>query len=222
MRGREIWIWDDRSAQAIPAYAAKDRRRFLPAANVVASLRHAVQKGLSIRREYRELVRHGFRTPVSFANAIGLALEAGNDLLLFANQHAYDPELPSKVIDVIEGMVGSGTYQVTLSGVTVDVPEMLAGASGPLILGVRPENVQLDDAAPYRGRVIATEYLGTTQIVTFDTANGQLKARVGSDKHVSVGTATGLTFDQRSITLFDGTTGRALLSHANRKVLAHG
>ena len=76
LRGREIWIWDDRSAQAIPAYAAKDRRRFLPAANVVASLRHAVQKGLSIRREYRELVRHGFRTPVSFANAIGLALDA--------------------------------------------------------------------------------------------------------------------------------------------------
>lgn len=121
-----------------------------------------------------------------------------------------------------EGMVGSGSRQVGLSGVTVVVPEMLAGASGPLILGVRPENVHLDDAAPYRGRVIATEYLGTTQIVTFDTANGQLKARVGSDKHVSVGTATGLTFDPRSITLFDGTTGRALLSLANRKVLGHG
>ena len=76
LRGREIWIWDDRSAQAIPAYAAKDRRRFLPAANVVASLRHAAKKGLSIRREYRKLLRQSFQTPVSFANAIGLALDA--------------------------------------------------------------------------------------------------------------------------------------------------
>lgn len=43
-----------------------------------------------------------------FADAIGLALEAGNDLLLFANQQAYDPELPARVIDVIEGFVRSG------------------------------------------------------------------------------------------------------------------
>ena len=53
LRGREIWIWDDRSAQAIPAYTAKDRRRYLPAANVLAALRHGAKHGLAVRRAYR-------------------------------------------------------------------------------------------------------------------------------------------------------------------------
>jgi beta-N-acetylhexosaminidase len=43
-----------------------------------------------------------------FADAIGLALEAGNDLLLFANQADYDTRLPGKVVDIIEGFVASG------------------------------------------------------------------------------------------------------------------
>ena len=43
-----------------------------------------------------------------FADAIGLALEAGNDLLLFANQQSYDAKLPGKVIDIVEGFVNSG------------------------------------------------------------------------------------------------------------------
>mgnify|MGYP001765155359 CR=1 FL=1 len=76
LRGREIWIWDDRSAQAIPAYAAKDRRRLLPAANVAASIRHAAKNGLAIRREYRALLAQSFQAPVPFANAVGLALDA--------------------------------------------------------------------------------------------------------------------------------------------------
>jgi beta-N-acetylhexosaminidase len=42
-------------------------------------------------------------------DAIGLALNAGNDLLLFANQHDYDPKLATKVIAIIEGLIGDGT-----------------------------------------------------------------------------------------------------------------
>lgn len=76
LRGREIWIWDERSAQAIPAYASRDRRRFLPASNVTAALRYVAKKGWALRHEYRSLLRQSFRTPVPFANAIGLALDA--------------------------------------------------------------------------------------------------------------------------------------------------
>lgn len=47
-----------------------------------------------------------------FEDAIALALEAGNDLLLFANQHAYDPDLATRVIDVVERLVGEGTVPV--------------------------------------------------------------------------------------------------------------
>jgi beta-N-acetylhexosaminidase len=44
-----------------------------------------------------------------FEDAIGLALNAGNDILLFANQHDYEPELAGRVIDVIEALVEQGT-----------------------------------------------------------------------------------------------------------------
>ena len=40
--------------------------------------------------------------------AILLALEAGNDLLLFANQQVYDPKLVARVVKLVEGAVASG------------------------------------------------------------------------------------------------------------------
>jgi multiple sugar transport system ATP-binding protein len=119
------------------------------------------------------------------------------------------------------GMVGHGMTSVNMSGQTLDIPQMLDGASGDLILGVRLEHVHLDDAAPTRGRILTSEYLGTTQIVTLDTAQGQIKARVGSETPVRIGDTTGLRFDPRTITLFDP-QGRALISTANQRVLHHG
>jgi beta-N-acetylhexosaminidase len=41
-------------------------------------------------------------------DAITLAVEAGNDLLLFANQQVYDPDVVVKTVDLIEGLVLSG------------------------------------------------------------------------------------------------------------------
>jgi hypothetical protein len=76
LRGRDIWIWDDRSAQAIPAYTAKDRRKLLPAANVYAAIQGVTRKGLSIRCKYRSLLAQSFQTPVPFDGAIGLTLDA--------------------------------------------------------------------------------------------------------------------------------------------------
>ena len=120
-----------------------------------------------------------------------------------------------------DGMVGNGATEVALPGAVVAVPQMIGGASGALVFGVRPENVHLADAAPYKGRVVATEYLGTTQIVTLDTECGVVKARVAADRPVAVGETTGLRFDARSVTLFDA-GGRALISAANQRVLGHG
>ncbi len=120
------------------------------------------------------------------------------------------------------GQISAGTDQVHLDGVPMKIPQSRTGADGALTFGVRPEHVRLDDNAPYRGRVRATEYLGTTQIITFDTPNGVLKARIASADHVRLGEAIGLTFDPRTVTIFDSTTDRALLSAANEGVLAHG
>jgi len=128
---------------------------------------------------------------------------------------------PAMNLLTFDGMVGNGSTAVTLSGTPVAVPELISGATGALTLGVRPEHVRLDDAAPLRGRIVASEYLGTTQIVSLDSAHGPVKARTRSDVAVKVGDLTGMAFDPRSITLFAG-NGRALISAANQKVLAHG
>ncbi|WP_026789323.1 ABC transporter ATP-binding protein [Pleomorphomonas oryzae] len=120
-----------------------------------------------------------------------------------------------------EGMVGHGATSVMLAGTEVQIPKMISGSDGTLVLGVRPEHVHLDDAAAYRGRIMAVEYLGTTQIVTLDTPLGLVKARLSSNKMVTVGETVGLRFDARSISLF-GSDGRALISTANHGVLHHG
>ena len=120
-----------------------------------------------------------------------------------------------------QGMVSTERSAVALNGTEFAVPKLLAGSTGALTFGIRPEHVRLEDSAPYKGRVIATEYLGTTQIVTFDTANGIVKARVASSQKISAGEVTGLHFDPRTVTIFDP-KGRALVSVANQGVLRHG
>lgn len=128
---------------------------------------------------------------------------------------------PMNFLD-FHGTIGKGMNQFTLGEVQMDVPTLLDGASGELTFGVRPEHIRLDDQAPYRGRVTATEYLGTTQIVSLETPNGTVKARIASDEKVRPGDNTGLHFDSRTITLFDAQSGRALLSEANQGVIHHG
>ncbi|MDP5220181.1 ABC transporter ATP-binding protein [Ruegeria sp. 2205SS24-7] len=120
------------------------------------------------------------------------------------------------------GIVGTGTTAVKLAESEIKVPEQLGGARGDLVLGVRPEHVHLDDSADYRGEVTATEYLGTTQIVTLNTPHGEIKARIPSSTRAEVGENTGLRFDERTITVFEMEKGRALLSAANQGVLNHG
>jgi multiple sugar transport system ATP-binding protein len=87
---------------------------------------------------------------------------------------------------------------------------------------VRPEHITLSDSGGYRGEVLASEYLGTTQIITLDTPNGEIKARIDSGQTASVGEKVGLGFDARRITLFDEANGQALRSDLNAEVLSHG
>jgi len=121
-----------------------------------------------------------------------------------------------------DGAVAQGAEVLDLAGAAIAVPAAREGACGALALGVRPEHVHLEAEAGYRAQVLATEYLGTTQIVTLRTAQGEVKARIPSDIHVREGETTGLRFDARNVTLFDAASGRALRSAGNEKVLAHG
>ena len=121
-----------------------------------------------------------------------------------------------------EGEVAPGADSVHLDGTAVSVPPQREGAAGKLVLGVRPEHVSLSDAGSYRAGVVATEYLGTTRIITLESSNGMLKVRVPATSNAQVGESVGLEFNARTVTLFDESSGRALLSDANAGVLADG
>ncbi|MBX9632541.1 MAG: ABC transporter ATP-binding protein [Burkholderiales bacterium] len=122
-----------------------------------------------------------------------------------------------------EGRVGRGDRNVRLGGADVAVPEVHEeGAGGALVLGVRPEHVRLQDDAPYRARVIDSEYLGTTQIVTLAGIDGTgIKARMPSDIAVRAGDHVGLSFHAEKLSLFDGGSGRAIRTRLHTEA-AHG
>jgi len=120
------------------------------------------------------------------------------------------------------GSVAPDQTVVSLSDQQIAVPTLREGSSGDLVFGVRPEHISFSDDGAFRGRVLATEYLGTTQIVTLETPSGNLKARIGADKPASVGESIGLGFRSDTVTLFERGTGRALVSALNEGVVGNG
>lgn len=129
---------------------------------------------------------------------------------------------PSMNFLAFGGKVASGTTAIDLGGQWIQVPELREAARGDLVFGVRPEHIRLTDTGGYRGEILATEYLGTTQIVTIATPNGELKVRIGSGQPARMGETVGLGFNGDTVTLFDKGSGRALRSSLNEGVLAHG
>ncbi len=121
-----------------------------------------------------------------------------------------------------EGSIKPGAKTAKLNGQSFTVPEQNEAADGDLVLGVRPEHVTLSDKARYRGEVVATEYLGTTQIITLNTQHGQVKARASSAQTAKVGETVGLELNSKTLTLFDKTSGNALKSALNAGSFADG
>ena len=121
-----------------------------------------------------------------------------------------------------EGIIDVGSDFVELDGHKFPIPVSKDRANGKLSLGVRPEHIRFSDKSAYQGKVIATEYLGTTQIVMLDTPNGEIKARAASNVSVRAGEMIGLEFDARTLTIFEGDKGQALQSEANERCINFG
>jgi len=169
------------------------------------------------------------------------AMQMGDKIVVMNNalveqfgtpQEIYDKPATMFVADFIgspsmnflrfNGAVAETDNSITLNGQTIGVPKQLQGASGNLVFGVRPEHISLSDQGGYRGEVLASEYLGTTQIITLATPNGELKARIDSTQPATVGETVGLSFEAPKITLFDEANGQALRSELNHEVVTHG
>jgi multiple sugar transport system ATP-binding protein len=109
-----------------------------------------------------------------------------------------------------------GATAARIGEAQVSMPEIRAEVEpGELALGVRPEHVRFSDASPLRGAIYGSEYLGTNQIVTVETANGLVRARLPADQSYHVGERVGLTFASERLSLFECGTGRAVPSALN-------
>ncbi len=112
-----------------------------------------------------------------------------------------------------EGGLARGASEARLGDALVQMPAVHEDvAPAQLVLGVRPEHIRFNDASPLRGSVYGAEYLGTTQIVTVETAFGQVKARTNSHINVAPGSHVGLRFQAERLSLFHGNGGKAVRS----------
>lgn len=128
---------------------------------------------------------------------------------------------PSMNFVPFHGKVGAGDAALDMHQARFSVPQLREPFEGDMAFGVRPEHIRLTDDAPFRGRIIAAEYLGTTQIVTLDIPGGEIKARIPATVAARTGDTVGLDFNGATVTLFDRQSGRALKSELNEGVL-HG
>jgi multiple sugar transport system ATP-binding protein len=129
-----------------------------------------------------------------------------------------------------EGTAMAGSTAVTIDAAAIALPELRESrASGPLALGVRPEQVVIGDPGRPGGaipaEVFGAEYLGTTQIVTLATPRGTLKARLPAHVRAVAGDRVSLSFRPERLSLFDAATGKAIRSVLHDAVTtrrAHG
>ncbi|MBU1692722.1 MAG: hypothetical protein KJ726_03805 [Verrucomicrobia bacterium] len=70
----EIWIWDERSGQAISTLRPRDRRRYYPAADARLTVAAVARAALPVRRAYRRLMAQCYRAPVALEQRFGIAL----------------------------------------------------------------------------------------------------------------------------------------------------
>jgi multiple sugar transport system ATP-binding protein len=166
------------------------------------------------------------------------AMQMGDKIVVMNNavveqfgspQEVYDKPASLFVADFIgspsmnflrfNGSIEPGTTSVELASQKIKIPRQLQGARGDLVFGVRPEKIVLSDAGMFRGEILAVEYLGTTQIVTLQTASGVVKARINASQDAVIGEQVGLGFESESITLFEESSGKAIVSVLNNEVL---
>jgi multiple sugar transport system ATP-binding protein len=117
---------------------------------------------------------------------------------------------PMNFLD-FQGDILRGSTTIRLGERAVVVPEIHEDLEDrALVLGVRPEDVRFTDDGALSGEIFGAEYLGTTQIVTLETAHGTLRARLPADVVVRRGERVGVDFRAAKLSLFDRASGRAL------------
>lgn len=120
---------------------------------------------------------------------------------------------PSMNFLPVRGAIAKGARRAEVPGGFAPIPklhEALPGHGG--FVGARPEHIRLNDKGTLRGEVFGVEYMGARQLVTLDTPSGRLRVRADNQARARIGETVGLSFNERSLVVFDAGTDRALKS----------
>jgi len=129
---------------------------------------------------------------------------------------------PSMNFLKVKATVNVGDAHITCDNERIEIPKQLESATGDILIGIRPEHVSLSSSSNFIGKVINIEYLGTAQVITFNTNNGEVKSQLPSDENIQMDQQIGLKLNPKKITLFMQDTGKALLSDFNKGIINHG
>ena len=80
-REQDMWIWDERSGQAVNALRSRDRNRYYPFGQTVRIAGATLAAFVPVRREYRGLLAECYGKPVDMRGRIGVALEPKAEIL---------------------------------------------------------------------------------------------------------------------------------------------
>ncbi|MBI4375546.1 MAG: sn-glycerol-3-phosphate ABC transporter ATP-binding protein UgpC [Elusimicrobia bacterium] len=167
-----------------------------PLSNLDAGLR--VQMRGEIARLHRRLgatmiyVTHDQVEAMTLASRLavfdsGRLLQSGPPLELYhrpANRFVAQ-FLGSPAMNMLEARLESG--RLSGRGFSLTAPADLSAASGPVLVGLRPQDLHLADQGPIRGCIEAIERLGSDGYAFLSTEAGPVAARFDPDSPVSVG-----------------------------------
>lgn len=72
---RDIWLWDEKSAQPINAWARKERNRLYPFSNHTLIAGAMLKSAFRIRREYDDILPTLFKEPIDLQGRWGMSVE---------------------------------------------------------------------------------------------------------------------------------------------------
>ncbi len=111
-------------------------------------------------------------------------------------------------MNLIEGAARphAGGVALESSGVTL-AQSSTAAHQGPVVIGVRPENVAIDAGGALRGRVALDAFMGSHRYLHVDTPCGRIVALGSPERSSAVGEEVALSLRASGVRLFDSSSG---------------
>ncbi|AOG24031.1 ABC transporter ATP-binding protein [Acidovorax sp. RAC01] len=109
----------------------------------------------------------------------------------------------SPTMNLLRGTSQAGQFGLQGAALNLAAPQQ---GSAEMMLGVRPEHLVLDDAAPWRGEVSVVEPTGPDTYVVVDTAAGNVTLRTDAQTRVRPGDRVGLSVAPAHAHWFDAKT----------------